>query len=210
MPGPACGPGVTWALGRDERAPRRVHSHLCLPQPFSKSATEHVQGHLVKRQVPPDLFQVCADLFPTASRPGQGHLGQVREPDQLLLWHSRQPLPSSLSRTSKRFVRTSEGTCSRNSLRGESGCMPERSGEGGRGCPEQGVDGVERSQPALGPGQGRAWARLHPSEETPQRLGRQGHCLPHTPAILLSPKPVPGSSPGTMGPPVSPSLPRTV
>lgn len=32
--------------------------------------------------------------------------------------------------------------------------MQERSGEGGRGCPEQGVDGVERSQPALGPGQG--------------------------------------------------------
>lgn len=51
-------------MGRDERALQRVHSHLCLPQPFSKSAIEHVQGHLVKRQVPPDLFQVCAELIP--------------------------------------------------------------------------------------------------------------------------------------------------
>lgn len=27
-------------------------------QPFSKSATEHVQSRLSKKQVPPDLFQV--------------------------------------------------------------------------------------------------------------------------------------------------------
>mgnify|MGYP001852418426 CR=1 FL=1 len=30
------------------------------PQPFSKSATEHVQSRLSKKQVPPDLFQVSA------------------------------------------------------------------------------------------------------------------------------------------------------
>lgn len=66
---------------------------------------------------------------------------------------------------------------------------------------------MERSQPALGPGQGVPGPVYTPV--TPQRLGRHGHCLPHTPAIPLSPKPVPGNSPGTMGPPVSPSLPRT-
>ncbi|KAK1335609.1 hypothetical protein QTO34_003401 [Cnephaeus nilssonii] len=40
---------------------------LACSHPFSKSATEHVQGHLVKRQVPPDLFQpyieeICQNL----------------------------------------------------------------------------------------------------------------------------------------------------
>lgn len=77
-PRPARRPRATWALGRDERTLQRIHGHLCLPQPFSKSATEHVQGHLVKKQVPPDLFQVCAGLFPAASQPSQGHLGQPR------------------------------------------------------------------------------------------------------------------------------------
>lgn len=38
-------------------------SRLCPLQPFSKNATEHVQGHLVKKQVPPDLFQVRARLL---------------------------------------------------------------------------------------------------------------------------------------------------
>lgn len=37
--------------------PGLTRSHLA-PQPFSKSATEHVQSHLSKKQVPPDLFQV--------------------------------------------------------------------------------------------------------------------------------------------------------
>lgn len=37
--------------------PRVTRSHLA-PQPFSKSATEHVQSRLSKKQVPPDLFQV--------------------------------------------------------------------------------------------------------------------------------------------------------
>uniref|UniRef100_A0A8C7B9I3 G protein-coupled receptor kinase n=1 Tax=Neovison vison TaxID=452646 RepID=A0A8C7B9I3_NEOVI len=40
---------------------------LACSHPFSKSATEHVQGHLVKKQVPPDLFQpyieeICQNL----------------------------------------------------------------------------------------------------------------------------------------------------
>uniref|UniRef100_A0A452U7S6 G protein-coupled receptor kinase n=1 Tax=Ursus maritimus TaxID=29073 RepID=A0A452U7S6_URSMA len=40
---------------------------LACSHPFSKSATEHVQGHLVKRHVPPDLFQpyieeICQNL----------------------------------------------------------------------------------------------------------------------------------------------------
>uniref|UniRef100_A0A5F5PSS6 [beta-adrenergic-receptor] kinase n=1 Tax=Equus caballus TaxID=9796 RepID=A0A5F5PSS6_HORSE len=40
---------------------------LARSHPFSKSATEHVQGHLVKKQVPPDLFQpyieeICQNL----------------------------------------------------------------------------------------------------------------------------------------------------
>lgn len=62
-------PGV----GREERALYGTHSHFCLLQPFSKNATEHVQGHLVKKQVPPDLFQVRAgflSLWPTLPRPG--------------------------------------------------------------------------------------------------------------------------------------------
>lgn len=50
-------------VGREKRALYRMHSHLCPLQPFSKNATEHVQGHLVKKQVPPDLFQVRAELF---------------------------------------------------------------------------------------------------------------------------------------------------
>lgn len=37
--------------------PRVTQSCLAL-QPFSKSATEHVQSRLSKKQVPPDLFQV--------------------------------------------------------------------------------------------------------------------------------------------------------
>lgn len=37
--------------------PRVTQSRLA-SQPFSKSATEHVQSHLSKKQVPPDLFQV--------------------------------------------------------------------------------------------------------------------------------------------------------
>ncbi|KAK2493530.1 hypothetical protein MC885_017123 [Smutsia gigantea] len=40
---------------------------LACSHPFSKSAIEHVQGHLVKKQVPPDLFQpyieeICQNL----------------------------------------------------------------------------------------------------------------------------------------------------
>uniref|UniRef100_A0A287D9F4 G protein-coupled receptor kinase n=1 Tax=Ictidomys tridecemlineatus TaxID=43179 RepID=A0A287D9F4_ICTTR len=40
---------------------------LACSHPFSKSATEHVQSHLVKKQVPPDLFQpyieeICHNL----------------------------------------------------------------------------------------------------------------------------------------------------
>uniref|UniRef100_A0A2K5QMM7 G protein-coupled receptor kinase n=1 Tax=Cebus imitator TaxID=2715852 RepID=A0A2K5QMM7_CEBIM len=40
---------------------------LACSHPFSKSATEHVQGHLGKKQVPPDLFQpyieeICQNL----------------------------------------------------------------------------------------------------------------------------------------------------
>ncbi|XP_042531860.1 beta-adrenergic receptor kinase 1 [Dipodomys merriami] len=40
---------------------------LACSHPFSKSATEHVQGHLMKKQVPPDLFQpyieeICQNL----------------------------------------------------------------------------------------------------------------------------------------------------
>ncbi|KAL6034626.1 hypothetical protein STEG23_033814 [Scotinomys teguina] len=40
---------------------------LACSHPFSKNATEHVQGHLVKKQVPPDLFQpyieeICQNL----------------------------------------------------------------------------------------------------------------------------------------------------
>ncbi|XP_045153088.1 beta-adrenergic receptor kinase 1 [Echinops telfairi] len=40
---------------------------LACSHPFSKSATEHVQGHLAKKQVPPDLFQpyieeICQNL----------------------------------------------------------------------------------------------------------------------------------------------------
>lgn len=59
----------------------RVHRPLCLPQPFSKSATEHVQGHLAKRQVPPDLFQVCAKRGPQGlpAQPGS-HSGAVTNP----------------------------------------------------------------------------------------------------------------------------------
>lgn len=63
-PRPKGRPTAAWALGWNERTLRRIHSHLCLPQPFSKSATEHVQGHLVKKQVPPDLFQVCTGPIP--------------------------------------------------------------------------------------------------------------------------------------------------
>lgn len=37
--------------------PRVTQSHFA-SQPFSKSATEHVQSRLSKKQVPPDLFQV--------------------------------------------------------------------------------------------------------------------------------------------------------
>lgn len=63
-PRPRCWPRLAWVLGWKERTLQRIHNHLCLFQPFSKSATEHVQGHLVKKQVPPDLFQVCTGLIP--------------------------------------------------------------------------------------------------------------------------------------------------
>lgn len=36
----------------------RVTQSCLASQPFSKSATEHVQSRLSKKQVPPDLFQV--------------------------------------------------------------------------------------------------------------------------------------------------------
>lgn len=56
-------PGPGWAL-LGCRAPALMTTpptpRPCPPQPFSKSAIEHVQGHLVKKQVPPDLFQVGA------------------------------------------------------------------------------------------------------------------------------------------------------
>lgn len=91
-PAPACprAPGH----GEGERTLWRVHGRLCLPQPFSKSAIEHVQGHLVKRQVPPDLFQVCADLIPhrLPAQPGSPS-AQVKEPDQLPLAVTNLCLP---------------------------------------------------------------------------------------------------------------------
>lgn len=65
--GPCAGLGV----GMGGPALWRSHSPLLL-QPFSKSAIEHVQGHLVKKQVPPDLFQVCAGLVPTPAQPSEG------------------------------------------------------------------------------------------------------------------------------------------
>lgn len=128
-PRPTCRSSAACVLGRDERILRRIHSRLCLPQPFSKSATEHVQGHLVKKQVPPDLFQVCTGSLPCClpAEPGsplgsRGH-GAWSAPGL-----APSPTPaSSLSRTSKRSVRTSEGTCSRNSSRGE------RARAGGKG-----------------------------------------------------------------------------
>lgn len=52
------------APGEGCRDPAGSSEPPLLPQPFSKSATEHVQGHLVKRQVPPDLFQVRAEPVP--------------------------------------------------------------------------------------------------------------------------------------------------
>uniref|UniRef100_A0A5F9D1C3 RGS domain-containing protein n=1 Tax=Oryctolagus cuniculus TaxID=9986 RepID=A0A5F9D1C3_RABIT len=55
------GPGRP-AGGRGRARPCEGSRPPLSPQPFSKSATEHVQGHLVKKQVPPDLFQVCAGL----------------------------------------------------------------------------------------------------------------------------------------------------
>lgn len=47
--------------------------------------------------------------------------GIVREPGWLSLWLSHPPPTPSLSHISKKFARTSEETCSRNSSRGESG-----------------------------------------------------------------------------------------
>lgn len=63
---------------REERALYRIHSHLCPLQPFSKNATEHVQGHLVKKQVPPDLFQVSAGHFSSCSHPAQIRLSCLK------------------------------------------------------------------------------------------------------------------------------------
>ena len=85
-------------------------------QPFSKSAIEHVQGHLVKKQVPPDLFQVCAGLVPAPAQPsgGPSQAAQVLEPGRLLLWLNHPPPTPSLSHILKKFARTSEETCSRN------------------------------------------------------------------------------------------------
>lgn len=160
---PACQPRVTWAQGRGDGPPRRVHSHLCLPQPFSKSATEHVQGHLMKRQVPPDLFQVCAELIPHCfpAQPGSPS-AQAKESSRLPLWRSHQPLPSSLSRTSKRFVKTSEGMCSRNSSRGESRVHAGEAAGRGRDRPGEGRGwhGGEKP-PWVRPWAGGAWACLH-------------------------------------------------
>ena len=63
-----------WAWGWEGRPCGEVTRLSLLPQPFSKSAIEHVQGHLVKKQVPPDLFQVCAGLVPTPAQPSEGPL----------------------------------------------------------------------------------------------------------------------------------------
>lgn len=104
----------------------------------------------MKRQVPPDLFQVCAELIPHClpAQPGSPS-ALVKESGWLPLWRSHQPLPSSLSRTSKRFVKTSEGMCSRNSSRGESRVQAGKVGEA-EAVLGRGMDGGG----ALGPGQG--------------------------------------------------------
>lgn len=36
---------------------------VCVSQPFSKKAVDHVQSHLAKKQVPPSLFQVRQELY---------------------------------------------------------------------------------------------------------------------------------------------------
>lgn len=66
------GPGTGLGVWMGGPAPWGVTRLSLLPQPFSKSAIEHVQGHLVKKQVPPDLFQVCAGLVPTPAQPSEG------------------------------------------------------------------------------------------------------------------------------------------
>ena len=38
---------------------------VCVLQPFSKKAVEHVQTHLAKKQVPPNLFQVSSAVSNT-------------------------------------------------------------------------------------------------------------------------------------------------
>lgn len=50
-------PGSLGAVLSLSHQPRVTRPHVT-PQPFSKSATEHVQSRLSKKQVPPDLFQV--------------------------------------------------------------------------------------------------------------------------------------------------------
>uniref|UniRef100_A0A8C5VYG0 G protein-coupled receptor kinase n=1 Tax=Microcebus murinus TaxID=30608 RepID=A0A8C5VYG0_MICMU len=77
MPGPGPCPIKKYEKleTEDERAARSreifdsyiMKELLACSHPFSKSATEHVQGHLVKKQVPPDLFQpyieeICQNL----------------------------------------------------------------------------------------------------------------------------------------------------
>lgn len=89
-----------------------------------------------------------------------------------LLGLSHQLPASSLSHTSKRFVKTSEGTCSRNSSRGESREVWERKGEGGATL-RRGMAGVEgRSQPSLGPEQAGGWPVSGPLARTPEKSDR--------------------------------------
>lgn len=164
---PACRPG----RGAGMEGPA-ASSPPCLPQPFSTSAIEHVQGHLVKKQVPPDLFQVCAAPRPSRRPPGAA---RVQEPGQLPPRLSHQPPASSLSRTLKRFARTFEETCSRNSSRGESGHMREQEGRKGPGWEGCGWRGGE--QPACFSSPGR-WAPGPVS--TPARVLQRG-CHLHTP-----------------------------